>query len=178
MWKETGKKNWLPASLPPWRICHSKREKISTIQIPVDRKNDECLEKLRDEKEKTVNLVRDRFDSMIREVTNQKEESRREMTSLDENLTLLNNVEVHLDEETLTAKDVKCYQETLDSIKQHTEQIPSEPRVDVYMEYSHFTDKEWLIGQLCGKLQPRNHSTDSQTRDLFGVHVSETLHSL
>ena len=58
-----------------------KKEKISTNQIPVDRKNDECLEKLRGERNKTLDMVRDKYNSMIRQVTNQKEESRREMTT-------------------------------------------------------------------------------------------------
>ena len=148
-----------------------KKEKIASTQIPVDRKNNECLETLRDEKNKTLDMVRDKYDSMIRQATNQKEESRHEMMSLEENLTLLNNVKVHVDEETLSPGDVKSYQETLDSIKQHTEQIPSEPRVNVYMEYMYLTDKEWLIGQLCGKLQLRNHSADRQTQNLFGMPV-------
>ena len=152
-----------------------KKEKIASTQIPVDRKNDECLETLRDEKNKTLDMVRDKYDSMIRQATNQKEEARREMTSLEENLTLLNNVKVHVDEETLTPRDVKNYQETLDSIKQHTEQIPSEPRVNVYMEltYTPFRNKEWLLGQLCGKLQPRNHSADGQTQNLLGMPVQQ-----
>ena len=150
-----------------------KKEKIASTQIPVDRKNDDCLETLRDEKNKTLDMVRDKYDSMIRQATNQKGESRCEITSLEENLTLLNNIKIHIDAETLTPRDVKSYQETLDSIKQHTEQIPSEPRVNVYMEYSYRTDKEWLVGELCGKLQPRNYSTDSQTRNLFSVPVQQ-----
>ena len=135
-----------------------KKEKLANTQIPMDRKKDECLEKLKEEKEKTLNLVRDRYDSMIEEATNQKEETRRKMmTSLDENMACLTNIKRQVKEETLRPRDVKSYQETLDSIKQHTELIPSEPRVDMFMEYTYLTDKERLVGELCGKLQPRNH---------------------
>ena len=131
-----------------------------------------------DEKEKTLNIVRDKYDSLIAMAANQKEESRREMTSLDENLVLLTNIKRHIDEEKLSTGIIKDYKETLNSIKQHTEQILSEPHIDVYIEYTYLTDKEWLVGQLCGKLQTRNHSMDSRTQNPFGVPAQQPLHWL
>ena len=74
------------------------------------------------------------------------------LASLEENLTLLNNIKGHLDEEDLNQTDVENYLETLDSIKQHADHIPSEASSPVYMEYQYYLDKQWLVGQLCGKL--------------------------
>ena len=140
------------------------KEKIAKTQIPVDRKNEECLDKLKQEKEETLNLVRDKYDSMIREVEKQKEKSRSEIIPLNENLALLNNIKLHLDEQGITPTDIKNYQETLD-------QIPSEASSPVeYMEYKYYTDKQWLVSELCGKLLPRNYKMDDgQTQNLFGM---------
>ena len=130
----------------------SRKNHITPAQKTVDSKNEKCLEMLRDEKEKTLSMVRDKYDSLIAVATNQKKESRSEMTSLDENLALLNNIKLHVDKEALTLGDVKNCQETVSSIIQHTNHTLFKPCNYLHLEYRDCKGKEGLVEQLCGQL--------------------------
>ena len=58
----------------------------------VQKKNEKCVLKLKEEKRSIINLVRDKYDSLITQATNQTEEYKSDMTSLQENLVLPNNI--------------------------------------------------------------------------------------
>ena len=139
----------------------SRKNLITPAQITVDGKNNECLGRLRDDKEKTLSMVRDKFDSLIAVATNQKKESRSEMTSLDENLALLNNIKLHVDKEALTLGDVKNCQETVSSIIQHTNHTLFEPCNYLHLEYKDCKGKERLVEQLCGVLTKKQYHPES-----------------
>ena len=57
-----------------------KKKQIKTVQ----KKSEKYVRKLKEEKKSILNLVRDKYDSMIQEAENQKEKSRSKMTSLEE----------------------------------------------------------------------------------------------
>ena len=139
----------------------SRKNLITPAQITVDGKNNECLGRLRDDKEKTLSMMRDKFDSLIAVATNQKKESRSEMTLLDENLALLNNIKLHVDKEALTLEDVKNCQETASSIIQHTNHTLFEPRNYLHLEYKDCKGKERLVEQLCGELIKKQYLPES-----------------
>ena len=113
MWMKTGRRNFLPASLPPLRICLAGRKHIDAIQITVETKNNECLRKLREDKKSTLILVGKMYDSLIDAATTQQEEfnssNGNKMTSLKENLLLLNHMKLHMEPETVSQKDVENY---------------------------------------------------------------------
>ena len=139
----------------------SRKNHITPVQINVDGKNDECLGRLRADKEKTLSMVRDKYDSLIAVATNQKKESRSEMTLLDENLALLNNIKLHVDKEALTLGDVKNCQETASSIIQHTNYTLFEPCNYLHLEYKDCKGKERLVEQLCGELIRKQYLPES-----------------
>ena len=64
------------------------------------------------------------YDSLIDAATSQEEEfssrNGNKMTSLKENMLLLNHMKLHMEPETVSQRDVENYQETLDSITEHT----------------------------------------------------------
>ena len=121
------------------------KDQIETVQ----KKNEKCVSKLKKEKRSILNLVRDKYDSMIQEAENQKEESRNKMTSLEENLVLLNNIKQYISRETLSLREVKNCQETVNTVTEHNDQAPLEL---CYMEYTANKDREQLVDELCGEL--------------------------
>ena len=139
----------------------SRKNHITLAQIIVDGKNEECLGRLRAEKEKTLSTVRDKFDSLIAVATNQKKESRSEMLLLDENLALLNNIKLHVDKEALTLGDVKNCKETVSSIIQHTNHTLFEPCNYLHLEYKGCKGKMKLVEELCGELIKKQYLPES-----------------
>ena len=139
-----------------------KKDQITTVQNAEESKNDDCLQKLTEEKRSTPNMVRNKYNSLIADALKQKgvSSSRRgnEMTLLEENLVLLNNIKQYVDEETLSAGDVKNYQDTVDSITQHTDYALLGPRTYEFIEYTENKDRERLVEELCGQLIRRKHS--------------------
>ena len=128
-----------------------KKDQITTVQV----KNELCLKKLKEEKMSILKLVRDKYDSMIQEAENQKENSKSMMTSLEENLVLLNNIKQYIRSKTLSLREVKNCQETVDTVTERNEHAPLEL---CYMEYTENKDKERLMLELCGEMSLRNHN--------------------
>ena len=128
-----------------------KKEQIAMVQ----RKSEKCVLKLKDEKRSIINLVRDKYDSMIRQATNQTEEYKSDMTSLQENLVLLNNIKQYNRTNTLSPTEVKKCQETVKTVTEHNDQAPL---VLCYMGYTENKDKERLVQELCGEMSRRNHN--------------------
>ena len=106
-----------------------KKEEITIVQ----KTNERCLKKLKEEKRTVLNLVRDKYDSLIRQVENEAEESRSKMVSVAENLILLDNIKQYTGRETLSPKEVKNYQEAVNSVKEHNIHAPLEL---YYLEYT------------------------------------------
>ena len=128
-----------------------KKYQITTVQ----EKNEQCLKKLKEEKRTILNLVRDKYDSMIQEAENQKEKSRSKITSLEENLDLLNNIKQYISSETLSPTEIKNCQETVDSVTEHNDKAPLELW---YMEYTENKEKQRLVQELCGELSRKCQS--------------------
>ena len=80
----------------------SSKSNIAPTQVRVDRQNDVCLQELKEEKEKTLNMVTDKYNSLIAVATNQKIVSRSKMTSLEKSLDKLTSIKIHVDKEALT----------------------------------------------------------------------------
>ena len=139
----------------------SRKNHILPAQITVDGKNQECLGRLRDEKEKTLSMVKDKYDLLIAVATNQKKESRSEMTSLEKNLDLLASIKMHVDKEALTLGDVKNCKETVSSIIQHTNHTLFEPCNYLHLEYKDCKGKERLVEELCGQLIRKQYLPES-----------------
>ena len=118
-----------------------KKAQIETIQ----KKTEKCVSELKEEKRSILNLVQDKYDTMIRKATNQMEEHKREMTSLEENLVLLNNIKQYIRSKTLSPKEVKNCQETVNGIKEHNEHALLGL---CYMEYTEGKDKERLVQEV------------------------------
>ena len=125
-----------------------KEDQITTVQ----KKNERCVEKLKKEKNSILSLVRNKYDSLIRQAANQTEESRNEMTSLEENLVLLNNIKQYAGRETPSLREIQNYQETVSSV---TENNPT-PFELHFMEYTENKDIERLVEELCGELKREN----------------------
>ena len=124
-----------------------KKNQIKTAQ----RKNETCVNKLKEEKKSILSLVQDRYDSMIQEAENQKEESRSKMTPIEESLVVLNNLKQNLNREKTSPGEVKNYQETVNTITEQNDRAPLEV---YYMEYTENRDKERLVQELCGEMSP------------------------
>ena len=128
-----------------------KKEQIEIIQ----KENKKCLSKLTEEKRRILSLVQEKFDTMIRQATNQMEEHKREMTSLQDNLVLLNNIKQYIRSKTLSTREVKNCQETVDSITEHNDHSPLEL---CHMGYTEKKDKERFVEELCGELARKNQN--------------------
>ena len=139
----------------------SRKEQIAPAQRIVNKKNEECLKKLIEEKGYILNIVTARCDSLIREAANQKEESKREMTSVQENLDLLNNIRAHIDQEALALGDVESCTETASSIIQRTNDTLLVAPTFEYVEYNNCEVKERLVEQLCGGLIKKQYDPES-----------------
>ena len=139
----------------------SRKNHITPAQKTVDGKNEECLGRLRADKEKTLGMMRDKYDSLIAVATNQKKESRSEMTSLEKNLDLLASFKIHVDKEALTLGDVKNCKETVSSIIQHTNHTLFEPSNYLHLEYKGCKRKEKLVEELCGQLIRKQYLPES-----------------
>ena len=126
------------------------KDEITTVQ----KKNERCLKMLKEEKRTILNLVRDKYDSLIRQAENQTEEAENKMASVEENLNLLENIKQYVSRETLSSREVKNYQEAVNSVTEHNHQAPLEL---YYMEYSGNKDKEQQVEELCGELMRKKH---------------------
>ena len=131
-----------------------KQDKITTVL----KKNERCLETLKEEKRTVLNLMRDKYDSLIQEADNLTEESRSKMTSLEENLILLNNIKQYINKETVSPREVKNYYEAVNRVTDHKDHVPFEL---YYVEYTKSKDKEKLVKELCGELSRTNHREES-----------------
>ena len=93
----------------------SKKEQFTMAQIKVERKNEECLKILMEEKRSTLSMVRNKYNSLIADVLKEKEKSSsksgNEMTSLEEKLGLFSNIKQYVVEETLSLREVRNCQE-------------------------------------------------------------------
>ena len=98
---------------------------------------------------------------MITQATNQTEEHKSKMASLEENLVLLNNIKQYISTKTLSPREVKNCQETVDSVTERNDRAPLELR---YMEYTENKDKERLVEDLCRELVHRIHITCMEER--------------
>ena len=145
-----------------------KNNQIKAIQ----KKSEKCVRKLKEEKKSILNMVRDKYDSMIQEAENQKEKSRSKMTSLEENLVLLDNIKQYLSRETHSWKQVKNCQETVDSVTEHNDRAPSEL---YYMEYTENKDKEQLLEELCGEMLRKIHNIKlPDKQDMSGSFIKQS----
>ena len=111
----------------------SRKRLIETIQAEVGRRNERCLNDLSKEKQSTLKMVKDRYDSLLAVAANQKDKSsariKSEMTSLEESLSLLNNIKQYLDKETLSPTDVRDCEETIEKITEHTNHLLTTPPI-------------------------------------------------
>ena len=148
---ERGKEELLDNLASAIQSLSFKKEQIAMVQ----KKSEKCMLKLTEEKRSILNLVRDKYDSMITQATNQMEEYKREMTSLQENLVLLNNIKQYISTNTLSLIEVKKCQETVKTVTKHDDQAPLVLR---YMEYTENKDRERLVKELCGEMSRRNHN--------------------
>ena len=149
-----------------------KKEQIATVQ----KKNEKYVRKLTEEKKSILNLVRDKFDSLITQATNQTEEHKSKMASSEENLVLLNNIKQYISGKTLLPREVKNCQETVKTVTEHNDQAPLEL---CYMEHTENKDKERLVEELCGEMLSKNHNIKlpdkrtGPTGDMSGTHVRQ-----
>ena len=134
-----------------------KKEQITTVQ----EKNEQCLKKLKEDKRTILNLVQDKYDSMISEASNQTEEHKSKITSLEENLVLLNNIKQYISTKTLSPSEMKNCQETVNSVIEHNDQAPLELR---YMGYPGTKNREQLVEEMCRELVQRIHITCMEER--------------
>ena len=106
----------------------SRKNQIQITKKIVERKNDECVEKLSNEEGIIVQMVRDKFTSLIKETKKQKAESGSragsQMTSLEEKIALLYNIKLNINKENLSQRDAIDYQETVDGIIKYTKLAP------------------------------------------------------
>ena len=133
----------------------SWEEQVDAVQITVETKNDGCLRKLRGDKKSTLIMVGKMYDSLIDAAATQEEFNSRngnKMTSLKENVLLLNHMKLHMEPEAVSQKDVENYQETLDSITQHTHRTLFGAGSYEYLEYTENKEKERLVKLLRGEL--------------------------
>ena len=136
-----------------------QKEQIEAVQ----KKNRKCLKKIKEEKKRTLNLVRDKYDLLLGEASTQIEDSKGQMMSLEENLVLLNNIKQYVRSKTLSLKEVKNCRETVDNVSEHHDH--TEPKL-YYLEYTVNKDQEQLVEELFGKLSRVNHTT--QTSSITG----------
>ena len=150
-----------------------KKEQIAMVQ----KKSEKYVRKLTEEKKSILSLVRDKFDSLVTQATNQTEEHQSKMTSLEENIVLLNNIEQYISGKTLLPREVKNCKETVDSVTEHNDQAPLEL---CYMEYTENKDKERLVEELFGEMLLKNHNIKlpdkrtGHTGDMSGAHVRQS----
>ena len=142
-----------------------KKDQITAVQNAEERRNDDCLQKLTEEKRSILNMVRNKYNSLIADALKQKEvsssRSGNEMTSLEENLVLLSNIKQYMNKETLSPREVRIYQDTVNSVVQHTDYALLGPRTYEFMAYTENRDKERLVEELCGQLTRRKHSINA-----------------
>ena len=131
-------------------------EQIDAVQITVETKNEESLRKLREDKKRTLIMVGKMYDSLIDAVATQAEEfssrNGNKMTSLKENLLLLNHMKLHMEPETVSQRDVENYQETRDNITEQTHRTLFGAGSYEYLEYAENNEKERFVKLLCGEL--------------------------
>ena len=162
----------------------SRKRLIETIQAEEGRKNEGCLNNLSQEKQSTLKMVKDRYDSLIAVVANEKDKSgariKSEMTSLEESLSLLNNIKQYLDEETLSQRDVRDCEETIESKTERIDHILTTPPSKEYIEYIENNGKDKLVEELCGELMQRNHNKkgpDKQPEKLGSIFATGVKNS-
>ena len=162
----------------------SRKRLIETIHAEVGRKNEGCLNNLSEEKKSTLKMVKDRYDSLIAVAANQKDKSsariKSEMTSLEESLNLLNNIKQYLDEETLSPRDVRNCEETIEKITEHIDHILTTPPGKEYIVYIENKRNDRLVVELCGKLMQRNHNkegADKQPEKLGSIFATGVKNS-
>ena len=176
--KDVDRKEELLSSLTSAIESMSSRKRlIETIQAEVGRRNERCLNNLSKEKQSTLKMMKDRYDSLLAVAANQKDKSsariKSEMTSLEESLSLLNNIKQYLDEETLSPRDVRDCEETIKKITEHIDHILTTPPSKEYVVYIENKRKDRLVEELCGELMQRNkEGTDKHPEKLGSIFAT------
>ena len=146
----------------------SRQKNLSKALIDVDRRYQQCLKKIRQEKENIIKMVEIKFDVVIRETKAQREEAKSKIqnktTLMEGNLALLNQMRQYVDNGTLTAEDVRNCQENLDSVKTQCNSIPTKLWRCEYVEFTGNEIKEALVEQLCGELTRKCFSLEENAQ--------------
>ena len=144
---------------------------IANAKAEVEKNNDACVEKLKDAKEELIKQINERYDELIRNIQDQKEEHDDdidvEFSSLDENLILLDSITDNTDSKTLTLDDITIRLETFTDIEAQANVLLSKERSFKYVGYEETVLNAEDIEKLCGELVEKEiHLEQTEPKDI------------
>ena len=147
-----------------------KKYQIANAKAEVEKNNDACIEKLKDAKEELIKQINERYDELIRNIQDQKEEHDDdidvEVSSLDENLMLLDSITDDTDSATLTLDDITIRLETFTDIEAQANVLLSKERSFKYVGYEQTVLSAEDVEKLCGKLVEKEiHLEQTEPKD-------------
>ena len=130
-----------------------------------------CVAKLKDAKEELIKQINERYDELIRNIQDEKEEHDDDIdvqvSSLDENLVLLDSITDDTDSATLTLDDITIRLETLTDIEAQANILLSNERSFKYIGYEEPVISADDIERLCGKLVEKEiHLEQTEPKDI------------
>ena len=150
-----------------------KKCQIATAKAEVEKNNDACVEKLKDAKDELIKQINERYDELRRNIQDQKEEHDNdddidvEVSSLDENLVLLDSITDDTDNATLTLDDITIRLETFTDIEAQANVLLSKERGFKYIDYEQTVLSAEDVEKLCGKLVEKEiHLEQTEPKDI------------
>ena len=148
-----------------------KKYQIANAKAEVEKNNDACVAKLKDAKEELIKQVNERYDELIRNIQGQKEEHDDdidvEVSSLDENLVLLDSITDDTDSATLTLDDITMRLETFTDIEAQANVLLSKERHFKYVGYEETVFSAEDVEKLFGKLVEKEiHLEQTEPKDI------------
>ena len=155
------------------RNIQRKKYQIANAKAEVEKNNDACVAKLKDAKEELIKQINERYDELIRNIQDQKEEHDDdddidvEVSSLDENLVLLDSITDDTDSATLTLDDITIRLETFTDIEAQANVLLSKERSFKYIGYEEIVFSAEDVEKLCGKLVEKEiHLEQTEPKDI------------
>ena len=155
------------------RNIQRKKYQIANAKAEVEKNNDACVAKLKDAKEELIKQINERYDELIRNIQDQKEEHEDdddidvEVSSLDENLVLLDSITDDTDSATLTLDDITIRLETFTDIEAQANVLLSKEQSFKYIGYEEIVFSAEDVEKLCGKLVEKEiHLEQIEPKDI------------
>ena len=133
-----------------------KKYQIANAKAEVEKNNESCVAKLKDAKGELIKKISERYEELMQNISDQKEEHDDnvdvEVTSLDENLILLDSITENTESATLTLDDITIRLETFTDIETQANVLLSKERSFKFVDFEESVFSAEDVEKLCGKL--------------------------